>query len=288
MQTNTGTGRPAKKPKLADDNVITGALPANVVSEKPSIDLSTSELAAKIPANSPTTGTPATSEAAIDRSYIDNTNTVDALESSNVADLPKSATHVDIGGGGIVSLSPNGDMFPMTHGDGLNILDEYFEQSPIVSGPANDVEGLDKGLTCAAESVHQDNAVDPTAWSNTPGVLAAPQHPPVAGKNTVSSGASDIPNPNHTVSAAVFESSSGVSSSDPGSLSTNLMSYAPSETHHIDEASTSGVLHTLCAKRPIIDESAQWLDHILTALHANYPTTEFIGPRDFGRYTNGG
>jgi hypothetical protein len=273
MQTNTATGRPAKKPKLADDNAIIDALPTNGISKELATVYSTSELVAEISANSPTTGTSATSEAAINRSYIDNTNTVDALESSNVADLPKSATHVDIEGGGIVSLSPRGDMFPMTHRDELNILDKYFEQSPIGSGPANDVEGLDKWLMCAAESIHQDDAVDPTAWSNTPGVLAAAQHPPVAGKNAVSSGASDIPDPDQLASAAMSESSSSVSSSGPGSLSTNLTSYPPSETHRIDQDSISGVLHTPYAKRPIIDESAQWLVHVLTALQAVDDTT---------------
>lgn len=123
MQTNTGTGRPAKKPKLADDNDITNALP---VSDEPASMYSTSEPVAKTSANSPMTGTSATSEAAINRLYIDNTNTANALESSNVADLPTSPTHVNVEGGGIVSLLPKGDMFPITHGDGLNILDEYF------------------------------------------------------------------------------------------------------------------------------------------------------------------
>jgi hypothetical protein len=144
MQTNTATSRPAKKPKLADDNAIINALPTNGISKELATVYSTSELVTKISANSPTTSTSATSEAAINRSYIDNTNTVDALKSSNVADLPKSAIYINIKGGGIVSLSPRGDMFPITHRDGLNILDKYFEQSPIGSGPANNVEGLNK------------------------------------------------------------------------------------------------------------------------------------------------
>ena len=172
-----------------------------------------------------------------------------------------------------MSLSPKGDMFPMTHGDGLTILDEYFEESAIGSGPANNAEGLDKWLTYAAESIHQDNAVESTAWSNTPGVLAAPQHPPIAGMNTVSSEASDIPDPDQTVSAAISESSSSIGSSDPGSLSTNLTSYPPSETHHINNDSASGVLHTPYVKCPILDESAQWLEHVLMALQVVDNTT---------------
>jgi hypothetical protein len=168
MQTNTGTGRPAKKPKLADDNTITDALPTNGASKEPATDDSTSETAAETSANPPANGKSATSEPAINRSYIDNTNTVEAPESSNAADLPTSATHIQIEAGEIMSLSPKGDMFPMTHGDGLTILDEYFEQSAIGSGPANNAEGLDKWPTFTAESIYQDKALEPTVWSNTP------------------------------------------------------------------------------------------------------------------------
>jgi hypothetical protein len=116
----------------------------NGASKEPATNDSTSETAAETSANSLTNGKSATSEPAINRSYINNTNTVEAPESSNVADLPTSAIHIQIEGGEIMSLSPKGDMFPMTHGDGLTILDEYFEQSATGSGPANDVEGVDK------------------------------------------------------------------------------------------------------------------------------------------------
>jgi hypothetical protein len=257
MQINTSTGRLAKKPKLADDNVITDALLTNGVSKEPVTDYSTSGPAAETSANLPMAGKSATSEPAINRSYIDNTNTLEAPKPPNAADLQTSDTHVQIEGGGIMSLSPKGNMFPLTHGDGLTILDEYFEQSAASSGPVNNAEGFDKWLICAAESIHQDDALDPTTWSNTPGVLAAPQHPPVAGMNTVSLGASDIPDPDQLASAAMSASSSSIGSSNPGSLLTNHMSYPPSETpHHIDQDSASGVLHAPYVKRLILDESA--------------------------------
>ena len=65
------------------------------------------------------------------------------------SDLPTSPTHIPIEGGEIMGMSPEGDMFPMTHGDGLTILDEYFEESAIGSGSVNNVEERDKWPTFA-------------------------------------------------------------------------------------------------------------------------------------------
>jgi len=154
MQTNTGTGRPVKKPKFADDNAITDALPTNGVSKEPATDDSTSETAAETSVNPPVNGKSATSEPAINRLDVDNINTAEVLESSNVANLPTFAIHIQNEGGEIMSLSPKGDMFPMTHGDGLTFLDEHFGQSAIGSSPVNDVEGFDKWLIYAVESIH--------------------------------------------------------------------------------------------------------------------------------------
>jgi hypothetical protein len=171
IQTNTGTGRLVKKLKLTDNNIITDILP---VSDEPAFVYSMSEPVTETSANLPVIRKSATSEPAINRSYIDNTNTVNTLEPSNVADLLISPIHVDIEGGVIVSLLPKGDMFPMTHGDGLNILDEYFQQSPISPGPANDIEGLDKWPISAAESIHLGDAPEPAGWFNTEVALAIP------------------------------------------------------------------------------------------------------------------
>jgi hypothetical protein len=170
-----------------------------------------------------------------------------------VANLPTFAIYIQNRGGEIMSLSLKGDMFPMTHGDGLTILDEHFGQSAIGSGPANNVEGFNKWLICAAES-------------NTPGVLATPQHPPISSINAVSSEASDILEPDQTASAAMSESSSNIGSSDSRSLSTNPMSYLPSETHYINKDFRSGVLYAPYVQRPILDKSAQWLEYVLMPL----------------------
>lgn len=42
----------------------------------------------------------------------------------------------------------------MTHSDGLSILDEYFKQSAIRLGLANNVERLEKSLIFIAKSTH--------------------------------------------------------------------------------------------------------------------------------------
>ncbi|TVY71303.1 hypothetical protein LSUE1_G004472 [Lachnellula suecica] len=198
---------------------------------------------------------------------------IGTLQSSKAADLPTSPTHLDIEGGGIVSLSPKGDMFPMTHGDGLNILDEYFQQRPMSSGPANNVEGLDKWLKSTPESIPQGDAPETAGWFNAEAVLAEPHHPPVAGTNSVSLRAPDIPDPGRPARAAMSELTSSVGSSDPGSLSTNHTICLPSETHHIAQDSASGVPCAPDVKRLILDESAQWLEHVLVALQAADDTT---------------
>ena len=161
----------------------------------------------------------------------------------------------------------------MTHGDGLNILDEYFEQSRIRSGLASDEEGLDKWLMSAAESIYQGDAPEIAGWFSTEGVLAAPQHSPVAGMNTICPGTPDILEPDQSASAAMSESSSSIGFSDPGSLSTNQTSYPASETHQIEKDSASGALHAPYVKRPVLDESAQWLEYVLMAVQVVDDTT---------------
>ncbi|KAM3064611.1 hypothetical protein ACMFMF_011901, partial [Clarireedia jacksonii] len=263
MHTNTGTSRLAKKPKLADDNVCTDALPTNGASKEPATDEYTSETVVETSANPSATSKSTTSEPATNRPYINNTNTVEAPKPSDAADLPMSATHIQIEGGEIMSLSPDGDMFPITHGDGLNILDKYFGQSAIGLGPAKDTEGLEKWPICTAESIYHDKALEPpVVWSNTPVALTAPRHPPTASSET-----SDIIDLNLTItSAAMSESSCSTGSSESGSMSSSLTSYPSSETHHVNSDLAIADRQIPSVKRPILDESAQWLEHVLIEL----------------------
>jgi hypothetical protein len=260
IHTSTGTGRLAKKPKLVDDNVSTDALPTGGVSKEPATDEFTSETAVETSTNATATSKSTTSEP-VNKSHIDNTNTLEAPKPSDTADVPTSATHIQIEGGEIISRSPDGDIFPMTHGEGLNILDNYFEQSAISSDPANNAEGLEKRPTYTAESVYQDKALEPAVWSNAPAVLAASQHPPTASETL------DILDRNLTIaSAAISESSLSTELSKSSSISTSPTSYRSSETHHINSDLAIADRQILSIKRPILDESTQWLEQVLIEL----------------------
>jgi hypothetical protein len=70
-----------------------------LTSKEPATDESSSETPSETTTNPSATSTPATSEPPIDRSYIDSPNTVEAPESPSAADLPMSATHIQIEGG---------------------------------------------------------------------------------------------------------------------------------------------------------------------------------------------
>jgi hypothetical protein len=140
--TSNRTGRLVKKPKLAVNSLVTDAMFTNGASKEPATDESTSETPNETSTNPSATSTPATGEPPIDKSYIDSPNTIEAPKSPGTADLPTSATHIQIEGGEIISASPEDDIFPMTLDDGLTILDEYFERS--VSGRV--VRMTQKGL----------------------------------------------------------------------------------------------------------------------------------------------
>jgi hypothetical protein len=147
----TRTGRMMKRPRLAADESFNDILSTNGPSKEPATAGSTSETpseAPEAPSESPTTasatGTSTMSQPTIDKSSIDCLNIAEAPKSSGTDDLPTSAIHIQIEGGEITGASPADDMFPMTHGDGFAILNEFFEQFAIGSGPVSDVEGLGK------------------------------------------------------------------------------------------------------------------------------------------------
>jgi len=67
----------------------------------------------------------------------------------------------------------------------------------------------------------------------------------------------DMLDPDLPVASAATSESGSSGSSEPGSLSTDLTSYTPSETHHTSSDLASVVRHTPYVKRPILDKSAQ-------------------------------
>jgi hypothetical protein len=160
------------------------------------------------------------------------------------------------------------DMSPTTHRAGYDILNEFFGQPAIGPGPVSDEEGPGKWPAFTAESTHRDEVLEHTVRSNSPAALNAPQHSPSTGINAVSSKASGILDPGLFVASAATSDSGSSGSSDPGSLSTDLTSYTPSETPIYNDLA-SGVQHTAYIKYSILDDHAPWLEHVLTALETD-------------------
>ena len=175
-------------------------------------------------------------------------------------------THVPVEGGEFASASLEGDI--LSQEDVFNILEEYFEQSP-GSGSANDKEGLDSRPTPTVECARQNGSLVHTVRFDTPPVLTSPQHPLSASVDPTSSEALEtLELDSAVVSATISESGSSTVPSEHRSVSTVPSSYPPSEAHDICYDLPSGVQHLPCFKRSTLDESAQWLEHVLNALEA--------------------
>lgn len=86
-----------KKPKLAVDNLATDALPTDGTPEEPAIDGSMSEPPGETLTNISATGKPATSEPAVDKSYIESPNIVETPKPFGASDLPTSPTYSNRG-----------------------------------------------------------------------------------------------------------------------------------------------------------------------------------------------
>jgi hypothetical protein len=257
---STGTGRLPKKLKLADNECLTNSLSTEGPFKEPATDGSISETFTEPfgeHLSETSTNASAMSEPTIDKLSMNCPDTAKALDSSDMDDLPTFAIHIQIEGDEITSISLIDNTFLMTHGDGFAILNKFFEQPVIRSGPVSDVEGLSKWLAFTAEFTYQDEVLEDTVRSNTPEVLSAPHCSPSTSINAVSPKASDMLDPDLPVASATTSKSGSSRSSQPGSLSTDLTSYTPSETHHTSSNLASVVRHTPYVKRPILDELAQ-------------------------------
>ena len=182
--------------------------------------------------NISTTSKPATSEPIIDKSYIESPNIVETPKSFSVANILISPIHILIEGSGTMGLLLKGNMFLVIHGNGLMILDKYFKESTISLGSMGNVGELSKSPTFIAESI------EPTR-PNTPRASTKPRYPLNTKINSSSLEALDINPDLAVVSTKVSESRSRTGL--PRSLSTNLISYLPSETHYINSDFVSGV-----------------------------------------------
>jgi hypothetical protein len=236
-------GRLAKRRKLAPDERSTNTLPLNGPSKEPATDASTSKTPNQTPSDTPSdTPNEAPNKApSASPSESPSESPMDPYATSEPIVGEPSDTHVPVEGGEIASVSLEGIL---SQKEGFYILEEYFEESAVDSGPVNDTEGWERCLTSTVECIYQDRLLEPT-------------------------GDLDILDLNPTVvSAAVSESGSSIVPSEPRSLSTVPTSYPPSETHDINSELPSVVRHAPCFKRSTLDESAQWLEHVLMALEA--------------------
>jgi hypothetical protein len=270
------TGRLAKKPKHTVDELAHDALVGTNFKRVTDAFTSgdpTKAFACDEPATSePATSKPATSEPASDKPATSSDLPVlcsKTPEASNTlkphkADVPTSATHIQISSSDTISVLLEGGILPMTHSDGLAILDEYFEQPATGAGPANDADSLGSRPMILSESRNQDKALEATASFDIS--RSKTQQSQVVGENAVLE-AFAKPNPDlAAASAAASESSSSIGSSKVGSLFTDPTSVASSEAHINNDLLTSEIQDPPFLKRAVLDKSAQWLEGVLIAL----------------------
>jgi hypothetical protein len=124
---NTGTGRLAKKLKLADNKYLTDTLPTNKPFKKPNNSAyetpteTPSEHPSETPTNASTTSIPATSEYIINKLSADCLDITKVLDSSGINDLLISVTYIYIKGNKIIE-----NMSLTTYRARYNIINNFF------------------------------------------------------------------------------------------------------------------------------------------------------------------
>lgn len=246
---NKRMGKLPKKPKLAADKSATN--------ESATDDSATEE---------PPTDAPPTDEPPIDEPPINESpNEPTTLESINDPDTMKSletsgeapALASPIRGDETTSSrSHESDLPTISHTDGIAILDEYFPKSATDSRPLNSVV-LDEVPTSVANAVCRDSPLVPLIQSHAPEALTAP---PSAGSNAVSSKALGILDPKQAMGGfKMLTSTSNTGSPESVSSTTDLTSIP-----------SSVVTHTPFARRLVLDDAVQLLEHVLVALEDVY------------------
>lgn len=145
--TNSGAGKP-KRPKLAASEPEVN---------QPEVNESAPSESAP---NGPTDEKSIISELTIDDSLI----TEPAVNDSNKTDEIPSRFDVNTTkhGDETIGQQIEGDLHTITHDDGMAILDEYFPNSPVDSGPMDDALALDTLLRLGDEGVHQNSPLTTT------------------------------------------------------------------------------------------------------------------------------
>ena len=164
---------------------------------------------------------------------------------------------------GIIAVLPEGDILPMTHVDGLAILDEYFEQPVIGAGPADGTASLVNYPMNSGESSGQGRALEVTPDFNA---TRSEPHLQTVEKDAIPD-SFDEPTPDLAAASAVMsESGSTKGPFEVASLVTNPTSNAFSEAYINNNLLGSDLQHPTVLKRAVLDESAKWIEDILMAL----------------------
>ncbi|OBT44249.1 hypothetical protein VE00_05409 [Pseudogymnoascus sp. WSF 3629] len=150
---------------------------------------------------------------------------------------------------------PGSDLSVITHADGLDILDEYFEKSATVLGPSSEV------LT-----PEPPTPLTRVALPGSPGLETTPS----AGLDAELPKESEIPYPERAIDSVEARSSISHSGS-PGSVSCINPTRCPSyETTATDIDSLDMAIHPPFKKLSVLDHGPQLLDHVLVALDSTY------------------
>ena len=127
----------------------------------------------------------------------------------------------------------------ITHADGITILDEHFPKSPVESRPLNSAVAHNELLTTTANP------------------------------NAVSSEATGIFDPGQAIGGfEMSKSTSNTGSLESLSSSTDLTSNLSSETDVAVIDLPDAAKHSPLVRRSILDDFAQWLEHVLVALES--------------------
>ncbi|KAN0117099.1 hypothetical protein V8E51_003076 [Hyaloscypha variabilis] len=265
---NKRTGNVLKKPRrTADETVTSEPTTDDPATDEPPNDASAND---KSPNNTPSTDDSANEPAAlaINDTAIIKPNTMGLLETS------RDALHREHTDGVMANSEPSlvdeatvgrpvdSDLPTITHADGMAILDEYFPISAIDSRPLNGAVAPGELSTSIAD----------TACRNFPLVPSIPSLAPENLNTTpdlISSKSHRIPDP-HQATGGVEMSAPNTGSPESVSSCGDSSSCPSSETDGTNIGSLDIVTHPPFARRLVLDETAQLLEHVLVALESAY------------------
>jgi hypothetical protein len=248
---NKRTGTLLKKAKLAadepainesavDESATDNSTTNKPPNDKPLTDELVSEAASLEPINDSTISKPYTTKAL---------ETADVLYGEDAGGITARSAHISPVNETTISRPGDSDLPTITHADGMALLDEYFPISAVDSRP-----------------LHGAVAPDELSTSTTDTPCRFPLIPSIP--SLVSSESSSLPNCHQATGG--FEMSKPNTSSPEALSSCGDPSSLSSETNGTDFGSLDIATHTPVARRLVLDDTAQLLEHVLAALESVY------------------